>query len=241
MDENWLKLVFKAQSGDMQAREKLMSDNMGLVYSITGRFRNHSCYQDLNQIGAMGLLKAILNFDGSFDVKFSTYAVPIILGEIKRFFRDEGQMKVSRSLKENYLKILKAKEILSQNTESEPTITMIARMCELDESEVILAMEANQQLASLDNTSSGKDGSQLRIDERVGHDASQDIEMKVALEMEIQRSLTQREQLILYYRYHQDLNQQAIAEKLNISQVQVSRLEKKIYEKLKHKLTIDSL
>ena len=237
MDETVLELIHLAQLGDMTARERLMKENMGLVYSITGRFRNHSCYQDLNQIGAMGLLKAILNFDGSFEVRFSTYAVPIILGEIKRFFRDEGQMKVSRSLKENYLKIMKAKEILSQQSQSEPTIAMIAKMCELDEADVILAMEANQQLTSLDSASSGKDGSQMRIDERISDDSNQDIEMKVALEMEIQKTLSQREQMILYYRYHQDLNQQAIAEKLNISQVQVSRLEKKIYEKLKHKLT----
>ena len=237
MDETVLELIHLAQLGDMTARERLMKENMGLVYSITGRFRNHSCYQDLNQIGAMGLLKAILNFDGSFEVRFSTYAVPIILGEIKRFFRDEGQMKVSRSLKENYLKIMKAKEILSQQSQSEPTIAMIAKMCELDEADVILAMEANQQLTSLDSASNGKDGSQMRIDERISDDSNQDIEMKVALEMEIQKTLSQREQLILYYRYHQDLNQQAIAEKLNISQVQVSRLEKKIYEKLKHKLT----
>ena len=238
MDETVLELIHLAQLGDMTARERLMKENMGLVYSITGRFRNHSCYQDLNQIGAMGLLKAILNFDGSFEVRFSTYAVPIILGEIKRFFRDEGQMKVSRSLKENYLKIMKAKEILSQQSQSEPTIPMIAKMCELDEADVILAMEANQQLTSLDSASSGKDGSQMRIDERISDDSNLDIEMKVALEMEIQKTLSQREQLILYYRYHQDLNQQAIAEKLNISQVQVSRLEKKIYEKLKHKLTV---
>ena len=237
MDETVLELIHLAQLGDMTARERLMKENMGLVYSITGRFRNHSCYQDLNQIGAMGLLKAILNFDGSFEVRFSTYAVPIILGEIKRFFRDEGQMKVSRSLKENYLKIMKAKEILSQQSQSEPTIVMIAKMCELDEADVILAMEANQQLTSLDSASSGKDGSQMRIDERISDDSNQDIEMKVALEMEIQKTLSQREQMILYYRYHQDLNQQAIAEKLNISQVQVSRLKKKIYEKLKHKLT----
>ena len=238
MDETVLELIHLAQLGDMTARERLMKENMGLVYSITGRFRNHSCYQDLNQIGAMGLLKAILNFDGSFEVRFSTYAVPIILGEIKRFFRDEGQIKVSRSLKENYLKIMKAKEILSQQSQSEPTIVMIAKMCELDEADVILAMEANQQLTSLDSASSGKDGSQMRIDERISDDSNQDIEMKVALEMEIQKTLSQREQLILYYRYHQDLNQQAIAEKLSISQVQVSRLEKKIYEKLKHKLTV---
>ena len=238
MDETVLELIHLAQLGDMTAREQLMKENMGLVYSITGRFRNHNCYQDLNQIGAMGLLKAILNFDGSFEVRFSTYAVPIILGEIKRFFRDEGQMKVSRSLKENYLKIMKAKEILSQQSESDPTISRLAKMCELEEADVILAMEANQQLTSLDSASNGKDGSQMRMDERITDDSNQDIEMKVALEMEIQKTLTQREQLILYYRYHQDLNQQAIAQRLNISQVQVSRLEKKIYEKLKHKLTV---
>ena len=236
MDETVLELIHLAQLGDMTARERLMKENMGLVYSITGRFRNHSCYQDLNQIGAMGLLKAILNFDGSFEVRFSTYAVPIILGEIKRFFRDEGQMKVSRSLKENYLKIMKAKEILSQQSQSEPTIAMIAKMCELDEADVILAMEANQQLTSLDSASSGKDGSQMRIDERISDDSNQDIEMKVALEMEIQKTLSQREQMILYYRYHQDLNQQAIAEKLNISQVQVSRIEKRVLARMREKM-----
>ena len=236
MDESLYQLIVQAQAGDMASREQLIRENMGLVYSITGRFRNHNCYQDLNQIGAMGLLKAILNFDGTYDVRFSTYAVPIILGEIKRFFRDEGQMKVSRSLKENYLKIMKAKEILSQRTEREPTIGMIAKLCELDEADVILAMEANQQLTSLDSATSGKDGSLMRIDEKISDDSNVDIEMKIALEMEIQRSLSQREQLILYYRYHMDLNQQSIADKLNISQVQVSRLEKKIYEKLKQKL-----
>ncbi len=236
MDEAWIELLKKAQSGDMQAKEKLMNDNMGLVYSITGRFRSHSCYQDLVQIGCIGLMKSILNFDERFNVRFSTYAVPIILGEIKRFFRDEGQMKVSRSLKENYLKILKAKEILSQQFDHEPTIKEIADECFLDETDVILALEANQHVSSLDCSTRGKDGSQVRIDERVKSGKELDIELKVALEMEIQKSLTAREQLILYYRYQLDYNQQLIAEKLNISQVQVSRIEKKIYEKLKNKL-----
>lgn len=235
MDENWIELLKCAQKGDMQSKEKLMNDNMGLVYSITARFRNHSSYQDLNQIGCIGLMKAILNFDPSYQVMFSTYAVPIILGEIKRYFRDEGQMKVSRSLKENYLKILKAKEVLEQSTEKEPTVKEIAQMCQLEEGDVILAIDANQHLTSLDSFSTGKDGSELKMEERLNTGKSQDIEMKIALEMEIEH-LDAREQLILYYRYHKELNQQAIAEKLNISQVQVSRLEKKIYEKLKKKL-----
>ncbi len=237
MDELWIELLVKAQSGDMDAREKLMNENMGLVYSITGRFRMHSSYQDLVQIGCVGLMKSILNFDPRFEVRFSTYAVPIILGEIKRYFRDEGQMKVSRSLKENYLKILKAKEILAQDVQSEPTIEQIAAMCHLDETDVILALEANQHVSSLDSTTCGKDGSQLRTDERIDDGKVLDVEMKVALEREIHNSLTAREQLILYYRYHLDYNQQSIAEKLNISQVQVSRLEKKIYEKLKSRLS----
>ena len=221
----------------MEAREKLMEDNMGLVYSITGRFRNHSSYQDLIQIGCIGLLKSILNFDPQYEVRFSTYAVPIILGEIKRYFRDEGQMKVSRSLKENYLKIIKAKEVLAQCNGGEPTIQEISKMLEMDEADVILSLEANQHLASFDSSTYGKDGSELRIDERIDSGKTEDIEMKVALEMEIQNTLTAREQLILYYRYQMDMNQQSIAEKLHISQVQVSRLEKKIYEKLKSKLT----
>ena len=237
MDELWIELLRKAQSGDMDARERLMNENMGLVYSITGRFRTHSSYQDLVQIGCVGLMKSILNFDTQFDVRFSTYAVPIILGEIKRYFRDEGQMKVSRSLKENYLKILKAKEILAQDVQCEPTIEQLAKVCQIDETDVILALEANQHVSSLDITTNGKDGSQVRVDERIDDGKLIDVEMKVALEMEIHKSLTAREQLILYYRYHLDYNQQSIAEKLNISQVQVSRLEKKIYEKLKSKLS----
>lgn len=236
MDEAWIELLKRAQAGDMQAKEQLINENMGLVYSITSRFRTHSCYQDLVQIGCIGLMKSILNFDEQFQVRFSTYAVPIILGEIKRFFRDEGQMKVSRSLKENYLKILKAKEILSQRLDHEPSIKELADECLLDETDVILALEANQHVASLDSSTQGKDGSQVRIDERINDGKQQDLELKIALEMEIRNSLSAREQLILYYRYQLDYNQQAIAEKLNISQVQVSRLEKKIYEKLKKQL-----
>ena len=237
MDETWIEWIRKAQNGDMDARERLMNENMGLVYSITGRFRTHSSYQDLVQIGCMGLLKAILNFDPNFEVRFSTYAVPIILGEIKRYFRDEGQMKVSRSLKENYLKILKAKETLLQSSEKEPELEQIASACQLDKADVIMAIEANQHLSSLDKMTSGKDGSQMRLDERIDDGHMLDIEMKVALEMEIQHSLTAREQLILYYRYYKDYNQQTIAEKLKLSQVQISRLEKKIYEKLRKQLT----
>lgn len=235
MDEAWIELLKRAQMGDMQAKEQLMNENMGLVYSLTVRFRHHSSYQDLNQIGCIGLLKSILNFDPSYEVMFSTYAVPIILGEIKRYFRDEGQMKVSRSLKENYLKILKAKEVLAQSIEGEASIKQIAELTQLDETDVILAIEANQHLASFDQSVQGKDGSELRLDERIESKKQQDIEMKVALEMEV-RHLEARERLILYYRYEKDMNQQAIAERLHISQVQVSRLEKKIYDKLKKKL-----
>ena len=235
--ERTLGLMKRAHQGDKEARDTIVSENLGLVWSIVKRFMNRGVdLEDLFQIGCLGLMKAINNFDMRYQVMFSTYAVPIILGEIKRYFRDEGQMKISRSLKERYLQVQKAREKLAQSLQREATIREIAEALGLQETEVMLALEANQFLASMDEAFYQKDGSSIRLEDKVEDGHSEDVPLKVALKKEIGQ-LEERERYLIYLRYDLEYNQEAIARKMGISQVQVSRLEKKILAKLKTKLT----
>lgn len=237
-EKSFYQYLEDAQKGDSKAKEICVEKNIGLVWSVVNRFKSPSfSSQDLFQIGCVGLMKAINNFDTSYEVMFSTYAVPIILGEIKRHFRDEGRIKVSRTLKERYLSVLKVKDELTQILQREPTYQEIAERLGCDEGEVTLSLEANQFLASMDETIYQKDGSAIRYEDKAEDKRKIDIPMQIALRQEIGH-LDERERLLLYYRYDLDYNQQTIAEKLNISQVQVSRLEKKILQKLKEKLTV---
>ncbi len=236
MNNEVQELILKAQGGDLEAKRILVENNSGLVYSIANRFRNNNSYQDIVQIGFIGLIKSINNFDFSFNVAFSTYAVPIILGEIKRYFRDEGQVKVSRSIKENYIKLSKLKEQLTQELDRDPTIEELAQASEMDPMDVTLALECNQYCASLDSSVDQDDGSSMRLEEKIEDKNGLDIPLQLALRQEV-NGLEQREQLLLYYRYEKDMNQTEIAKILNLSQVQVSRLEKKIYQKLKERLS----
>lgn len=230
------ELVVRIQMGDEDAKAVFVSRNSPLVYSIVKRFsRQRVSNDDLFQIGCIGLMKALNHFDTSYQVKFSTYAVPIIMGEIKRFFRDDGSMRISRSLKEGYLGMIKCKEELVQTLGREPTYQEIAHQLELDVSDVILAFEANQFVYSLDETIYENDGSPIHLEDKVPGKKDQDIVMKVSLNEEM-RKLEQREQLLLHYRYELGMKQEEIAKKLGVSQVQVSRLEKKILKKLKEQL-----
>ena len=220
------ELIERIRLGDEEAKSCFVQQNSALVYSIIRRFsRQRISNEDLFQIGCVGLMKALNNFDTSYEVKFSTYAVPIIMGEIKRFFRDDGSIRISRSLKEGYLQMVKTKEMLLQKLNHEPTYQEIADAMELDVADVILAFEANQFIYSLDETIYENDGSPILLED------------KVSLRDEIQK-LDQREQLLLHYRYDLSMKQEDIAKKLNISQVQVSRLEKKIIKKLKERLAV---
>lgn len=230
------ELIARIAQGDEEAKSQFVQQNSGLVYSIVKRFsRQRVATDDLFQIGCVGLMKALNNFDTSYDVKFSTYAVPIIMGEIKRFFRDDGNIRISRSLKEGYLQMIKVKELLLQRCNHEPTYQEIANEMQIDVSDVLLAFEANQFIYSLDETIYENDGSPILLEDKVSNQKEEDVVMKVSLREEIAR-LEQREQLLLHYRYDLSMKQDEIAKKLNISQVQVSRLEKKIIEKLKSRL-----
>ena len=231
-----LDLLEKVRLGDERAKEQVVKDNLGLVWSIVHRFKN-SYYdkEDLFQIGCIGLMKAINHFDPTYQVQFSTYAVPIIMGEIKRYFRDDGTIKVSRSLKELNIKVTKAKEILQAKQGEEPTVEDIAKYLQVDVQDVVEAIDASYYPTSLNEPIYEKDGSMISMEDRIvdkGHDMWFE---KIALEMEMQK-LDDKEKMILYMRYQLDYNQDAIAKRLGISQVQVSRLEKKIVTKLRTRL-----
>lgn len=228
--------IVLAQQGDEAIKEQLVQMNLGLVWSLVHRFRQSRITQEeLFQVGCLGLVKAINNFDTSFNVKFSTYAVPIIMGEIKRFFRDEGSIHVSRTLKENYLKLVKWKDVLTQQLEREPTYQELAQVAQLDVEDVLLSFEANQFVSSIDEPIYDNEGNATTLEDKVSIEIPMDRVALMALKDEI-KHLEQRDQTFLFYRYYREMNQEAIAQKFGVSQVQVSRMEKRILAYLQSKL-----
>jgi RNA polymerase sporulation-specific sigma factor len=237
--ENTLELIERSQLGDKLAREQLVKENIGLVWSVVKKF-SHRGYDidDLFQIGSIGLIKSIDKFDATYNVKFSTYAVPMIMGEIKRFIRDDGMIKVSRSLKEIAGKIREAREELHRQTSREPTISEIARKVGITVEEAVMAIESNSEVESLYKTIYQGDGSPIYLIDKLDKlcDESSKMVDVIALK-QIITELPEKEKEIIYLRYYQDRTQTEIAEKIGISQVQVSRLEKKILSRLRQKLS----
>lgn len=234
-----IQLIIMANEGDKLAQSILVEKNIGLVWSIVRRFMNRG-YEtdDLFQIGCIGLIKAISKFDTSFDVKFSTYAVPMIIGEIKRFLRDDGIIKVSRSLKETSNKARVAKEVMSKELGREPTIGEIAERLNIPVEELVMAVEAGHTPESLFNpVGDGENSSLLLIDKL--HDCCNDDETdiidKIALR-QVMDTLKPREKQIIILRYFKEKTQVQIAKMLGISQVQVSRIEKKILEDIRERI-----
>lgn len=234
-----LDLVKRAQSGDTEARDALIDKNTGLVWSVVRRFKNRNVEtEDLFQIGCVGLIKAVDKFDSSFNVQFSTYAVPMILGEIRRFFRDDGIIKVSRSLKELSLKVRDINETLEQNLGRPPTINEVAEALNEEPENIVHAMEASRTPESLFREYEDDDGSESRLIDRIithGKDNESDTVERLSLYSAL-KQLPEREKSLINLRYYSGQTQQSVAEKLGISQVQVSRLEKKILELLRTKL-----
>lgn len=227
-DKEVKTLIHDSQQGDDQARERLIHHNIRLVWSVVQRFLGRG-YEpdDLFQIGCIGLLKAIDKFDLSYDVKFSTYAVPMIIGEIQRFLRDDGTVKVSRSLKETANRIRKTKDELSKKLGRMPTIKEIAEQMEISPEEVVFAQEANRAPSSIHEKVYENDGDPITLMDQIADDQENTWFDKLALKEAIE-TLNEREKLIVYLRYYKDQTQAEVAKRLGISQVQVSRLEKKI-------------
>lgn len=236
--DNILALIGRVQQGDKEARDILVEKNMGLVRSIVKRFANRGVEtEDLIQIGCIGLLKAIDKFDLSYDVKFSTYAVPMITGEIKRFLRDDGMVKVSRSLKEIAMKAYGAREELLAKEGREPGTEEIAEALGISREELVLAMESGAQVESLQKTIYESDGSDIYLEDRLPQEKNQQeaVLNRMLLE-QILGTLDARERELIYRRFFQEKTQSYIAEKMGMSQVQVSRMEKKILKRLREKL-----
>lgn len=230
-----IKLLEKAQRGEQQALDTLVEKNVALVKSIIKRFLNRGYeYDDLFQIGTIGLIKAIRNYDPQYNVRFSTYAVPMIMGEIKRFLRDDGIIKVSRSLKELANKSMAAKEQLKKTLNREPTISEIAEVVGSDPEDIVHALEASKTPASIYDVVYEDDDNPILLIDKVSKEDSQMAQVvdRVALK-DVLSKLDERERYIIIMRYFHDKTQSDIAEELGISQVQVSRIEKKVLLKMR--------
>ena len=238
MTENEV-LIEHMQAGEKEVREVLIEQNLGLVHHIVKRFLNRGYdTDDLFQIGVIGLIKAIDKFDPSFDVKFSTYAVPLIAGEIKRFLRDDGMVKVSRTLKENGSRVKYARERLSLRLNREPTLQEVSKEAGLTIEEVILAMEANVQVESIYQSVYQNDGNEIYMVDQLA-DKGKDEQEKMLNHLVIKQlieGLPETEQKLIRLRYYQDKTQTEVAKMLGISQVQVSRMEKKILLGLRERM-----
>ena len=258
--EETMALIAQAQGGDQQAKEKLVEQNLGLVGSIVKRFehRGHD-KEELFQIGSIGLMKAIDKFDLTYQTAFSTYAVPLISGEIKRFLRDDGLVRVSRSLKENGWKIKKAAEKISQENGREATVQELAQATGLSHEDVIMALDANREVESIYSCVYQSDGSELYLADQVvagsgigrsvmdkeGEGAARyygcsDPEKEKILDgmliRQLLEQLEERERKLIELRYFKDQTQVQTAQQLGMSQVQVSRLEKKILLKMRKEM-----
>ncbi len=224
------KLIKLWKNGDKAARDKVVEVNMGLVYSIARRFSGRGVeYEDLVQIGALGLIKAVDKFDLDYEVKFSTYAVPVITGEIKRFLRDDGAIKVSRSVKENYIKIVRAIEEFNYEKGYEATIDDIVMITGIPAEDVIMALEASKMPKSINEVIYDSSDSNVTLGDTLdsGRDDYEEVHQNILLKSLLNK-LDDFQSNLIRLRYFEDKTQMEVAKLMNISQVQVSRHEKRI-------------
>ena len=232
------ELLALAKNGDADAMNELIEMNLPLVSSISKKFLNRGYdYEDIFQIGSIGLVKAINNFDLNYNVKFSTYAVPMIIGEIKRFLRDDGMIKVSRNVKSLSRKINFYKEILTKKLKRSPTIEELADYAEVDKEDILFAIESSNSLQYLYDTIHQDDGAPVLLIDKLSEKGVDDgnIIERIALKEALQ-SLDSKARQIIILRYFKDKTQVQVAKMLGISQVQVSRIEKKVLSQMKKKL-----
>lgn len=237
-NEQVLLLVKLAQNGDQDAKTKLIEENSPLIKSVIKRFKDKGIeYDDLYQIGCIGFLKAIKNFNPDYKVKFSTYVVPMVIGEIKRFMRDDGAIKVSRALKTLNLQINRYIEAFYLAEQRKPSIEELAKHFQVEEQDIIMAMDSAKMPVSI-YTPIEDDGDSACMLDRIEEQEDYNDKMvdNIALK-ELVKNLDSRDRKIILLRFYYDKTQSEIAKELNISQVQVSRLENKILDNLKQKLT----
>lgn len=233
--DHTIALIRKSHAGDERAKAQLVEENVGLVWCIVKRFYNRGAEpEDLFQIGSIGLLKAIDKFDLSYDVKFSTYAVPMISGEIKRFLRDDGMIKVSRSLKELAYKAFGCQEELRRKWGRDPTLGEIAEELAVDREELAAAIEASAEVESLHKTIYQKDGHEIPLMDKLEEKEEREEEMLNHMLLgELLKHLDKDERQLIYLRYFANKTQAEVGKQLGISQVQVSRTEKRILKRMR--------
>ncbi|MFI3174095.1 MAG: SigB/SigF/SigG family RNA polymerase sigma factor [Bacillota bacterium] len=233
--ERIYELIQQSKDGSQEAKTTLIEENSGLIWKIVRRFHGFGVdTEDLFQIGAIGLLKCIEKFDFSFGVKFSTYAVPMIIGEIRRFLRDDGTIKVSRSLKELAVRAKKMQLELEQKENREITIQELSKAVGVTVEELVLALESKRELESLNAPTSYDEDTQIQ-DKLPAKENADFVVNKLCL-MQAMEILEEKEKQIILLRYFKDCTQTQIAERMGISQVQVSRIEKKVLQQLRVKI-----
>lgn len=238
-EEEWRISIQKAQNGDKKERDALVTENVGLIYMVLKRFSNRGLEQeDLFQIGVIGLMKAIDKFDLSRELSFSTYAVPMIIGEIRRFLRDDGIIHVSRQIKDNARKIAMAKEELRKKNNHDPTMEELIKVTELSAEEILAAIEATTEVESIYHPIGGQaDGTQLVIADQLEDTKKSELDLIDRITVvQLLDSLGQRERKLIELRYMEGKTQRESAEVLGMNQVAVSRLEKKILLGLRQQL-----
>ncbi|RDV82914.1 RNA polymerase sporulation sigma factor SigG [Ammonifex thiophilus] len=224
-----MRQLFEAMKrGDENARSELIKGNLRLVLSVVQRFANRGEHlDDLFQVGCIGLIKAIDNFDLSQNVKFSTYAVPMIIGEIRRYLRDNNAIRVSRSLRDIAYKALQVRDVLANQYAREPSVAEIAEALKLPQEEVVMALEAIQDPVSLFEPVYHDGGDPIYVMDQVGDDKNQDVNWLESIAIkEAMKRLSERERQIIKMRFFEGKTQMEVAEEIGISQAQVSRLEK---------------
>lgn len=243
--EHFAELIGRAHGGDKNARDVLVSENLGLVHAVARRFDNRGHdREEIFQIGCIGLMKAIDKFDVTLGLAFSTYAVPMIMGEIRRFLRDDGMVKVSRTLKENGYKISRVREELSRQLGREPGLTELAEKLDMQTEDIVFAMEANKEVESIYQPVYERDGEELLLVDRItgagtGSTCEEPEKEAVLNRMVIEQlleTLTEPERRLIELRYFENCTQSVAAGELGMSQVQVSRAEKRILLRLRERM-----
>ena len=230
-----LTLINRAHQGDKLARDKILIENTGLIWSIVRRFLNRGHEgEDLFQIGCIGMLKAIYRFDTEFDVAFSTYAVPMIAGEIRRFIRDDGIVKISRKIKENQMKIMHQREIYINEKKQEPTIEELEKVCDLTKEEIVMAMDASRNVESIDKEMYSKDSAYTLMDLAEDDTNIEETVLNKIMVQQLMDMLESKERKIINLRYFKNKTQSQVAKEMGMTQVQVSRLEKKILNSMRN-------
>ena len=235
-----IALIRKSHDGDEEARVQLVEENVGLVWCVVRRFYGRGVEpDDLFQIGSIGLLKAIDKFDLSYDVRFSTYAVPMISGEIKRFLRDDGMIKVSRSLKELSYKAYQEREKMQETLFREPTLEELAEKLQVDKEELVMALDSGNEVESLYKPVYQKDGNEVALMDKLEEKEEQEEKILNRLLLkQLLEGLEKEARQLIYLRYFANKTQTEVGKELGISQVQVSRMEKKILKSLRGKMDV---